>query len=263
MSEDFRPFIDKFGLIAQKDTSGADGGDSTHRFGVMMVCLKLLKMKYWVTNDRVLDDYYSFAMNQYEDGFGSNTYRRHPDPDKWYSNPLNFSRDQTAMLLNAMLIMNDKRRIDGLAKELIKRGGLHKNAYPNYAYPNTPEYKRKFPDIATPNQLAAILRSFRSKFLYPIICVLDLFKLGDVVLARRDDEESKKKGKRTDYYTMLLTDLIVARATQDTFVARLAAKLLKKDDYMGAISWVFGSQFDDPPIHKLLKPLADKYIESL
>ena len=150
-----------------------------------------------------------------------------------------------------------------MAKELFKRGLFHKNTYPNYAYPNTPEYRRKWPDVVTPNELAVILRSFHSRALYPVICILDLFKLGDIYLARKDDEESRKKGKRTDYYTMLLTDLVVARATQDTFVARWVAKLLKKDDYKGAISWVFGKQFDDPPIDTLLLPLADKYVEAL
>lgn len=261
MYENFKPFLDKRGLIAQKDTSGADGGDSAHRFGIIFSCLKILRAKYWVSNDRLLDEYYFYAMNRYEKDL--NTYVRHPALDKWYSNPLNFSRDQTSMLLKSMLIMGDKGRISGVIKELAKRGGFHKNIYPNYAVKDSPEYKKKVPDIITPSEISDWLRSYRSPLLYPILCVLDGFKFIDIYLAGRDDEESKAKGKRTDYYVMLATDVVVSRYVQDTFVMRAVARQLAKTDYKSSIEWIFSSQFDDPPVAELLIPVCERLIDNV
>lgn len=259
--EDFKHYLDKWGLIAQHKDAGADGGDSAHRFGIIFSCLKILKQKIWISGDILLEDYYLKAMVQYEKQ--DNLYVRHPNPDKWYSNPLNFSRDQTTMLMKAMMVMGDTGGTFGIIKKLFSRGGFHQNLYPNYAKPGEPEYKRKIPDIITPSQISDWLRSYRSNYLYPIICVLDVFKFVDVVLAELDDSKSRKKGKRTDYFVMLATDVIVSRYVQDTFVMRAVAKYLSKTDYRSSIEWIFDPKWSDPPIDKLLLPLAERYIDNV
>lgn len=260
LSADFKPFIDKFGLIAQKDTSGADGGDSTHRFGIIISCLKMLGQKYWVTNDYVVDDYYNQTIVRYMTA--DDVYTRHPDPEKWYSNPLNFSRDQTTMLLKSMMVMGDKIKIKGLAIKLIKNLGRYPNVYPNYAVPGEDRYKKKFPDIITPNGIADFVRSLGGKLFYPLLCILDLARFVDIALAVREDNECKTRGKRTDYFVMLATDMAVSRYVQDTFVMRAACKKLAATDYKTSIEWIFSPQFDDPPIHKLLIPVCERYIDS-
>lgn len=256
-SINFNPFIDKFGLVAQKDTAGADGGDSAHRFGLTYSCLKLLNLPFFGTD---LDTYYDKAIEQYK--VTDELYTRHPDKDKWYSNPKNFSRDQTTMLFKAMLMRGDSGRLRGIFVGILKRFGFHHNVYPNYAKPNDPEYKWKIPDTLTPSEIADALRSYRSVWLYPVISFLDLFKLVDVYLAERDDEISKKKGKRTDYFVMLCMDVAVSRAVQDTFVMRMVAKRLAKTDYKSSIQWIFSPMWDDPPIDKLLIPVCERYIDN-
>ena len=81
-------------------------------------------------------------------------------------------------------------------------------------------------------------------------------------LAEREDNECKTRGKRTDYFVMLATDIAVSRYVQDTFVMRAVARRLAKTDYKTSIEWIFGPQFDDPPIHKLLIPVCERYIDS-
>lgn len=260
MLEDFKPFLDKFGLIAQKDSAGADGGDSMHRFGLIYSSLKVLGITTWVDDVTPIDEYYDKVMPQYEKE--KDTYVRHPDLEKWYSNPLNFSRDQTTMALKAMLMRGDGRRARGLLKQLAGKFGFHKNVYPNYAKPGDADYKKKVPDIITPSEIADVLRSYRSKMLYPIICILDLFKFIDIAFAERDDNISKAKGKRTDYYVMLCMDIAVSRAVQDTFVMRAVAKKLAKSDYKSGIEWIFSPRWDDPPVAKLLIPVCERYIDN-
>lgn len=258
--ESFKPFLDKFGLIAQKASSGADGGDSAHRFGVAYAALKLGGYDTWLDGTTPLDEYYHKAMLDYEKS--KNTYVRHPDPDKWYSNPQNFSRDQTDMLMKAMLVQGDKSRLRGLFKEIIKNFGFHKNIYPNHTKPGDPEYKKKTADILTPSQIADVLRSYKSKALYPVLCVLDAFRFIDVYLAKRDDDKSKLKGKRTDYYVMLATGIAVSRAVQDTFVLRAVSRKLNASDYKLSVDWIFGPLWDDPPLHRtLLRVLFQKHID--
>lgn len=261
MYENFKPFIDKWGLIAQNIASGADGGDSAHRFGIIFSCLKILGAKYWISNDRLLDEYYFYAMAHYEKSL--NTYVRHPNPEMWYSNPMNFSRDQTTMIVKSMLVMGDKGRIQGVIGEIFKRFGFHKNEYPNYTKPGDADYKKKVPDIITPSEIGDWLRSFRSPLLYPLLCIIDSFKFIDIYLAEKDDDKSKAKGSRTDYFVMIATDVVVSRYVQDTFVLRAVARKLAKTDYKNTIKWIFRREYDDPPVDELLIPVCEKWIDSV
>jgi hypothetical protein len=92
--------------------------------------------------------------------------------------------------------------------------------------------------------------------------VIDSFKFLDVYFAKLDDDKSKLKGGRTDYYTMLVMDIIASRYVQDTFVMKAVAKLLSKYDYKGAIKHIFRPDYDDPPLDTLILPLAERYIDA-
>lgn len=259
-------FIDNFDMLTQNRESGADGGDSTHRFSVAFVALKLLGSKTWLDGKTPLDDYYNKAMLEYE--VKKDNYARHPDKSKWYSNPLNFSADQMSRIQQAMLVMKDKERIKGVAKGFIKRFGFNQNIYPNFAVPGDANYKKKVPDVIRPSQIADLIAGLTdSKFATPVLYALDMFKFVDVVLARRDDNISKAKGSRTDYYTMLVMDIIVARAARDNFILKAVAKQLSKDDYKGALKHIFKpgqyiNEACDAPLDKLIIPLAERYIDN-
>lgn len=254
-------FIDKFDLISQSKESGSDGGDSAHRFSLIFVSLKLLGYKTWVDGSS-LDDYYYKAMYAYEKQ--KDLYVRHPDPSKWYSNPLNCSRDQLSRLTQAMLVMDDKERIKGVAKGLLKRFGFNQNIYPNHSVPGDAKYIKKIADIATPSQVRDIIAGLTNNWFDNniVLPILDIGKFADIYFAKKDDEKSKLKGKHTDYYVMLVTDIAVARATRDNFILRLAAKMLAKSGYRETIKWIFEPKWSDPPIDKLLLQLADRYIEN-
>ena len=256
----FEPFIDKFGLIAQKNTAGADGGDSTHRFGLIISSLKLLDQPLWVDGVTPVDEYYKKTVDRYK--VAPNTYTRHPDHTKWYSNPTNFSRDQTTMLFKSMMMMYDKPRASGLFKKILSNFGFYPNVYPNYAVVGGSDYVKKVPDILTPAGVADYVRSRRNPIMYPILCVLDLFKFVDIYLANRDDNEAKTRGKRTDYFVMLAMDVAVSRSVQDTFVMRAVAKALSKTDYKSSVEWIFSPRWDDPPSASLLIPAFERWIDN-
>jgi len=255
-------YVDNFGMIAQSKESGADGGDSAHRFGLIIVCLKLLGYKTWI-DGTPLDEYYRKAMFEYE--VSKDVYTRHPDKTKWYSNPLNMSRDQLSRLIQAMIVMHDTDRIKGVASKMLARYGFNQNIYPNHASPGDATYKKKVADIITPGQLRDIISGVTNNWFdnYILMPALDLFKFADVYFAKKDDDRAKRKGKRTDYYVMLVTDIAVARATRDNFVLRLVAKALAKSDYKSSITWIFEPKWSDPPIDKLLLKLAERYIENV
>lgn len=240
------PFIDSFGLISQA-APDRDGGDSCHRSNTVVTALASLG-----ANKEASELYYD-KLNGYEAAGG--LYRRHSDPNKWYSNPNNFSADQTSMLLVAAATIGDKKTVKNIAWNLLKRGGFHQNTYPNYAMPGEDRYKAKVPDFLRPAEVAAIIRGTRSKLLYPVLAVIDGFFLLDVVLAAYDDHLSKKKGKRTDQWVMLASNLLLSNKVMDTPLAFLARKFMKMFDYSGSFDWLFGTvAFNDPPLHKILIP---------
>lgn len=249
MSPLTRDFIDNFGLITQRVSKGADGGDSTHRFGVFVASewLADTPFEYFQLRKESLKEYYYSTVGKYE--VSKDVYVRHPDPEKWYSSPLNFSRDQTRMLLAAMVVMDDKERVGGLAKKLLKNFGLHPNIYPNWCKPGDSEYKKKFPDPIIPSEISAIIRGMELWWAYPALFFLDSFLFLDILFAVCHDRYLKQTGERTDQHTMLLVDFITAMKRYPTPVSFLARQLYKFTDFEGALKWIFDQErSNDPPL---------------
>lgn len=244
--KELAPFFDKDGLISQAAPE-RDGGDSCHRSNTVVTALISLGAVGDATN------LYWDKLPGYKASNG--LYRRHSDSTKWYSNPNNFSADQTSMLLTAAAMIGDKATVKNIAWNLLKRGGFHQNTHPNHAIPGEDRYKAKVPDWLRPSELATIIRGTNSKVLYPMLALLDGFYLIDVLLAAYDDRLSKKKGKRTDQWVMLASNLLLTKHKMDTPLAFLARKLMKCFDYEGSFNWLFGTvAFNDPPLHKVLIP---------
>lgn len=248
--KELSPFIDSHGLIAQA-APDRDGGDSCHRSNTIATALISLG-----ADKQGVELYYDKLPGYSAPG---GLYRRHSDPTKWYSNPNNFSADQTSMLLTAAAMVGDKATVKNIAWNLLKRGGFHQNTYPNYAIPGEDRYKAKIPDFLRPAEVSTIIRGTNSKLLYPLLVLIDGFYLVDVVLAVYDDYLSKKKGKRTDQWVMLASNLLLTSKKMDTPLAFLARKFMKMFDYAGSFEWLFGTvAFNDPPLHKILIPACEK-----
>lgn len=253
-ADEWVPYLDGYCLLTQDARTNHDGGDSAHRFASTYVALKSLNSKLWVDGVTDLDYYYGFAMRYYGTKV-SGIFRRHPDPEKWYSNPLNFSRDQMTMLENATVMAKDKKTASDVAGRMIGRHGFHQNMLRNYDEPG-----EKIPDFTTPSEIATLIRGTDNIFLTPALYVLDAFYLLDIVLAVYDDSLSTKKGGRTDAYTMLVTNLLVANQKFRTPFGWLAGKALGLVDYKGALNYIFRKEGGDPPIDKLLIAAAEEVL---
>jgi hypothetical protein len=251
---DWTPYFDEWHLLTQDANSNHDGGDSAHRFATTYVALKSLDQHFWIDGYHELDDYYDFAMKYYESDTAG-VFRRHPDPNKWYSKPNNFSRDQMTMIENAVVMAKDTGLASAIIDRMVERRGFHQNIMRNYDEPG-----QKTPDITTPSEIACLIRGSNNILLAPALLILDAFYLLDIVLAVYDDSLSTKKGGRTDAYTMLVTNLLVANQKFRTPFSWLAGKALGLVDYKGALNYIFRKEGGDPPIDKLLIAAAEKVL---
>jgi hypothetical protein len=130
---------------------------------------------------------------------------------------------------------------------LFEAGGLHQNDLHNYD--EGLRQPTKTPDILVPAQISKYIRAKykRSWFTKTGLFFFDLCFLVDILLAVVDDYRSKAKGKRTDYYTMLVVELLTVDVNQScTLSSLLAKKILNLTDCMGAIEWVFSAQSEVP-----------------
>jgi len=256
----FLKYYDKYNLITQKLSTGGDAGDSCHRTMNVLACLKLSGEAYSFDN-KPIEDSYIRCFGDFHIGDGE--YRRHPDQTRWYSLPENFSRDQCIMLLWAMLTFDDPEAAHEAFDGFKSRRFMNQNTHPNYYMPGEPGYRQKIADPMTPGQWALLLRAMGNKLFYPIVCMLDIFMLIDIPLNIYDDYKSKKKGCRTDAYTMAAALAISTKQKFDNPIAMLARKLLSYTDYKGAIEWIFnGPDSNDPPVHTIMLPLCEKYIDN-
>jgi len=246
------PYVDGMGVLAQ-GAPWRDGGDSCHRTNVVVTALAAVGERAAATQ-YYYDNIKAFKASETE-------YRRHPDQNKWYSRPENFSRDQTSMLLAAAAMIGDTNTVKNIALQLLKRKGFHQNTHPNYFAPGDEGYKAKTPDFIAPSEIAAIIRGTNALVLYPLLWALDAFFFADILFAALDDKKSKEKkpASRTDQYVMLSAHLMLASQKMDTPVAALARKLLKKFDYEGSFRYLFEDpRWSDPPLHNVLIPATEK-----
>lgn len=249
--DELKPYLDTNGFVTQSAESGGDGGDSAHRFGLIVYCLNDLGYG-------ALAATFYHNVKGYEVGPGM--YRRHPDSKKWYSDPRNFSRDQEMMLLMSFVASHDKQRIHEAFHAMLERKGFHQNIYPNYVDPRLDKIPPKTPDILTLTEVSTFLRGAKAYLFYPIVMALDLSLPFEVLFAGIDDYRSKLKGKRTDQFVMMVP---ILRETQKNMVfspgAWLARKLLKLFDWKGSINYIFAKkEWNDPPIHEILIPVGEK-----
>lgn len=172
MVENYR---DKFGLIVQSDL---DGGDAAHRVGVYYFGLYLI----YKDNKVIVQD----LKNKFEKELSkikvdTGKYIRHPDTGKWYSNPQNFSRDQTTPLVYALGVYEQHAELEENFKHLIKNRGFYPNDLKNWN-----NAKKSFPedynDIAFMGDYGNYIRAFKGYAFYPFLLISDLTMFGNAVI---------------------------------------------------------------------------------
>lgn len=121
--------------------------------------------------------------------------RRYPDPKYWGGQSDRLSRDQSVPNIAAMAYLpseaalHPSKHLWNFFKAHLKRGLLFTtNTRKNWAWPpgdpryNAAEYKWKLPDLTFGSFHALYIRSFRAKWLYPLLLILDLDMLGGSII---------------------------------------------------------------------------------
>lgn len=224
--EEYKKFLEKNtgkdGLIKQLD---GDQGDTCQREGLFIALLALSGENY-LANERLQ---YALSKLQVEPG----VYRRASDPDKWYSNPNNLSRDQRAMLELAMAACGDKKTLKEAMLYILSRGGFHQNVHPGT---DVPEDMRKTPDIVSPGELGVYIRGLNLKFLYPILMLLDIGLIADIYLRSKWDGAN-----------MTVINIMYANHKYPTIFSKLAAKLMPIQDMKEEITTYYSAKKNGIP----------------
>lgn len=230
------PFRDKFGLITQKDF---DGGDSAHRTGLFYLGLYLnYKDDGQVLVEIKKDFDKDLAKLEYRKGH----FVRHPDESKWYSNPKNFSRDQTTPLIVALGAFGEKENVRENMDQLIGTFGFYPNSLKNWT-----NKEKVFPldyrDFAGMSDWGAYVRALDLKWAYPYLLISDAQLLGSSVIrvwfSHVDQDDSSDD-------LNLTTHLIQSELNMPTPLSKLA-KFIYKTKIINR------SHPDTSPIHSYWK----------
>lgn len=266
-----KDYTDKFGLVVQNDH---DGGDSLQRSATYLNLRHFADVDPYGLNIPI----YREMIKQFEVKPG--VYVRHPNKDKWYSNPNNCSRDQMAIAVLSMGLYKDTQALNRVMFSLIKRFGFFQNHHMGTGVPtrNDVEFKLnqsglfrilpnfiknpiinfktkiapyRFPDILSPLFVSSVIRAYGNFLGYPILVLLDLFMLADVIHFR--------KLNLWDADNMLAQNVMYANELMPTFVSRLAKRLYAKTDYKFQLA-----NYHCKPLESGItncKPLGELYVE--
>ena len=173
--EMINPYRDKFGLITQKDF---DGGDASHRTGLFYLGLYL---NYKEDENKVIAIQKRFEEDLKKIEYKKGHFVRHPDPTKWYSNPKNFSRDQTTPLIVALGFLNKKDSVYENMIQLIESFGFYPNILKNWT-----NKEKVFPldyrDFAGLSDWGAYIRALEWKWAYPYLLISDTQLFGSSLI---------------------------------------------------------------------------------
>lgn len=171
-------YMDKWGLIGTDWPSGIDGGDSSHKMSHLAIALYLNKMDADAVTSLAVIHKHGLV--------------RHPDPDKWYSNPLTFSRDQFSPRVMAAsflgLVTAGKQYFKAHLKHLLLFAW---NIWPSWNEPGPfAKYgtNYKLPDITLFENWGFYIRLFRFWPLYPLLLISDLETVINAIIKRFDSD---------------------------------------------------------------------------
>jgi hypothetical protein len=276
-------YIDTYGVIVQKDF---DGGDTLHREG-MYAFGKVIRFGL-VNNEVFIENLPSRGpasayfrednpINKFEVSPG--IYVRHPDPNKWYSNPDTTSRDQLLPVIATCAATEDYPRLWRLFSASVQRGFFAQNLLRI----GEGETDIKIPDPMHLN-LAQFIRAggwWTAPF-YHLLLVFDAVELAGTLLTAMplhfvDDHWIPRWRNENDVDdNNIIVQHLLAALYKPTPISELNrylysvtraenfgnTKLGEKNPVMGALRWYHRSEFGgdaNPEIAELYRPLIEKY----
>jgi hypothetical protein len=283
-------YIDAYAVIVQKDM---DGGDTLHREAMYAFGQKLIynmaKNEIYLSNpdahpNRGLAEIAKIQrpppaeiLNRFEVEPG--IYIRHPDPEKWYSNPDATSRDQVFPVIAYCAAYEDYQRLWRLFKATVKRGMFAQNLLRIGDQEKDP----KLPDSMHLN-MAQFIRAggYWTAFLYPLLLVYDSIELvGTVITALplhlKDDHwiPRTKQLDDVDDNNIVIQHLLAARykPTIISEINRFIYSVTRAENYgntslgednavMGALRWYHRDNYGgrgNPEMAELYRPLVMSY----
>ncbi|MBC7741807.1 MAG: hypothetical protein H7061_06405 [Bdellovibrionaceae bacterium] len=271
-------YIDAFAVIVQKDM---DGGDTLHREAMYAFGKKLLLDHFSNTVSilpaSVRRPASEDIISQFEVKPG--IYIRHPDPNKWYSNPRTTSRDQVLPVIAYCAAYEDYPRLGRLFWATAKRGLFAQNVL---RIADT-ENNWKIPDPMHLN-VAQFIRAggWWTAAFYPLLFVYDTIELfGTLITALplhlKDDHWIPRWKQPNDvddnnvvvqhllayYYKPTPISALSRYIYSVTRPSNLGNTLLgEKNAVMGALRWYHRSEYDggaNPEVAELYRPLVEKH----
>jgi hypothetical protein len=206
-------------------------------------------------------------------------YVRHPDPNKWYSNPETTSRDQVIPVIAYCAAYEDYPRLWRLFKATAQRGMFAQNFIRN----GDGETNKKIPDPMILN-FSQFIRAggWWTAPLYPLLFVFDTIELVGTALSAlplhfKDDHwlPRLKNENDVDDNNIVVQHLLAAiyKPTPMSELNRYLysitrpknfgnTKLGEDNPVMGALRWYHRSEYGgeaNPEIAELYRPLIEKY----
>lgn len=264
MIGDYHPkgATDELGRLITTEWGWVDGGDTLQRMGTYF----LARVLSGENIDSHFIQKYEKVYNQLQISDGN--YRRHPDPDFWYSDSDRMSRDQ--LIPNLVLWgLFDKKRlfrffIGHLKRGLLfttntrRNGATKENHGTIYKYVNGKPVRRnynlKLPDLTGPSIWAKYIRGFNLLPLYPLLMILDIEYFINSILKRtlaKNDNDIINHCIEGIYSSYKMTTPLIW----------IANKFINDaNDLCNRLDKYFGDNKDPKFLGEMLKPLIKKYI---
>ncbi len=267
-------FIDAYAIIVQRD---GDGGDSLQRegmyaFGKWLVLANGGQPTIFEIPER---QNASKIINKFEVSPG--IYVRHPDPQRWYSDPDTTSRDQLVPLIAYCGAYRDYPRLWRFFKAVVKRGFFSQNIQRAGDVPK----KWKTPDTFL-GHLGLFIRAGGAYTdpLYPLLFVTDTIDFIGTLLQHfplhftlSSKRFRMKEMRDVDDNNAIIAHLMAAhfKPTPISELDRYVYSLTRRWNYgnslmgelnpvMGAMAWYHRSEArGNPEMAELYRPLIEKY----
>lgn len=252
-----QPYRDRFGLITQKDEY-MDGGDAAHRTAIFYYGLYLLFEK----NENELKNIKAhFLQDLKKLRNGPGRYVRHPDTEKWYSNPNNFSRDQNTPLIIALGAFGETAEITANLGQIIDSFNFYPNKLKNWTNEEK-VFPYDFRDLAPPSDWGMYIRALNEKNYNHLLYFTDLQLLGNaltrIVISYYDPKDTSDDIN----YTL---QLLQADRVMPTFISKFSKWLYSRfrkttslNGYPEKVNgvdsaWAYYFEYDEvrPPLNKI------------
>jgi len=281
--------VDEFGLIR----AGSDGGDSCHRTFAYWLLLRTLA---YPTNIQPTIPPNLAALNIKDPMSGQRLfevqpgiYIRNPEPNVWYDDPSNTSRDQLTPVICFLATMSNsptpaiakpyRKILTRLLWACLKRGMFAQNIHANWIDPKTAPWK--IPDPLTPDLWAIFargyVRSWALPLAIPFIIFGDIFQIFSAMFKvwapesvdgtlsfhmpgpDSVDDMNMNNGIITNQYNWPTPFSWLARKIYKTFRSSNYGntKLGETSNVMGALAWY--NHNDNPELTELYRPLVERY----